>query len=312
MTMGPQWTIIGDGPWGRALARVLAANGQRVLLLGVKSSRHKLPDGVSHTTDAERALGASERLIMALSMADTEKALEGLAPLLAGHHRVVTTARGLSPTTARRASEAVHRLTCVRQVAALAGAADAEGLRADKPGALVVGSPFDAWAREIQGALIRPHLRVYTSADLAGVELADIMAHILAIPVSIARALKVGAATEATALTRALAECERLVTGLGGQRGTAYGLAGLGVLTTLIFEGVGEGWRIGQALAEGDLETAQGIDTELAHGAEALAGQAARVGLEAPMLKAVAGLLAGKFDAQQALDALMRRAARAE
>ncbi|MFN3202333.1 MAG: hypothetical protein ACE366_28300 [Bradymonadia bacterium] len=312
MSTGPSWTIIGDGPWGRALARVLSRNAQQVLLLGVKTSRRKLPAGVTHTTDAERALGASERVVMALSMADTERALEGLAALFAGHHRIVTTARGLSPVSHLRASEAVYRLTCVRQVAALAGAADAEALKADKPGALVVGSPFVSWAREIQGAMVRPHLRVYTSDDLTGVELADVLAHIMVIPVSIARALGAGAATEATALTRALAESERLVKALGGHSGTAYGLAGLGVITTLIFEGAGEGWMMGQHLAKGDVEKAMAVDPELAHGARALAARAARQGVETPMLKAVAGLLGGQFTAQQALETLMRRAARSE
>ena len=42
---------------------------------------------------------------------------------------------------------------------------------------------------------------------------------------------------------------DRVITGLGGRSGTAYGLAGLGVLGEMLFDGTGAAMEAGYALA---------------------------------------------------------------
>ncbi|MCA9546286.1 MAG: hypothetical protein KC613_17900 [Myxococcales bacterium] len=306
------WAVFGDGAWGRALARRLAAADHTVLLVGLAASRRKLPAGVTHTTDGPTALATCERLVFALPAAEVEQGLRALAPHCKGHHRALTTARGLTTDNHRRASEAVQALTCIRQVAVLAGAADAQALDKNQPAALVVGSPFGTWADEIQDSLVGKHLRIYTNPDAVGVELSNALAAVLAVAMGAARELAVGAATEATALTRAVAEMDRVVQGLGGRANTAHGLAGLGALTTYIFEGGGAGFQAGQAIARGETEGLADRHPELVEAATTLAARAAKQRLRAPMLGAVLGLLKGEVAASSALDALMQRAARAE
>ena len=89
-----------------------------------------------------------------------------------------------------------------RQLAVLAGAADAQALATDSPVALVVGSAFPSWAEEIQEALWSSSLRIYTNEDMIGVELANVVAAVVGVALSVARSLGVGAAAEATALTQ--------------------------------------------------------------------------------------------------------------
>ncbi len=306
------WTIIGDGTWGRALARRIALSGHTVSLVGLKASRRKLPDGVTFTTDGVAALAGCERVLMALPAEAVEASLSALAPALGGHHRVLTTARGLTPDQHRRASEAVLTLTCVRQVAVLAGAADAKALDSHQPAALVVGSPFTRWAEEIQETLAGKRLRVYTNPDAIGVELSNAMAGVLAVAMGVARALGVGAATEATALTRAVAEMDRVVQGLGGRAGTAQGLAGLGALTTYVFEGSGAGFSTGMAIAMGEAGDLLKREPELVEATRTLSARAATHRLRAPMLDAVKGMVLGELSAKDALSTLMSRAARPE
>ncbi|MCA9541837.1 MAG: NAD(P)-binding domain-containing protein, partial [Myxococcales bacterium] len=243
------WAVIGDGEWGRALARRLARAEHAVHLVGRRRIGARAPKDVEHTTDLGAALAGLERVIIAVPIDQLESMLTRAAPHLGGHHRVVAASRGLTPGTHLRASEALRAMTAVRQVAVLAGAADADALRRKTPAAVVIGSAFPAWAAEIQAALVSPSLRVYTNSDTVGVELANTMAAVLAVALGAARAMGVGASAEATALTRAVAEMDRTVQALGGQANTAYGLAGLGVLAELLFEGESPSLKAGAALA---------------------------------------------------------------
>lgn len=305
------WTIIGDGAWGRALARRLVLNGHGALLVGERRIGARVPKDVEHTIDLAAALDGGERLILALPVDRLEGLLVDAAPHLRADHRAATAIRGLTPRSHLRPAEAVAKHTPVRQLAVLGGAADARALRKKTPAALVVGSAFPAWADELQSALMAPSLRLYTNRDPIGTELSSIIALVLAVGLGIARALEVGPATEATALTRALAEMERVVRGLGGAANTAYGLAGLGLLAELAFEGGGPSFEAGAALVAGDVErAAQAVEVRAA--ARALAARTARHRLRAPMIQAVDALFDGHVEAGEALRSLMQRSARAE
>ena len=306
-----QWAVIGDGGWGTALAARLLAAGQQVHLVGEKKRRPKLPAGVVYGVDPSAAVRVAERVVIAVPPHMLEALLRSLAPHLQGNHRVVTTARGLTPETHLRASEAVRMLTAVRQLAVLAGAADAVALQSGSAAALVVGSAFPAWADEIQDALAADTLRVYTNTDPVGVELSNALALVLGVALAAARAINVGATTEATALTRALAEMDRLAQGLGGRANTAYGLAGLGVLAEIVLQSDGPSGRAGHALARGDLKAAR-AEQEVLEISRTFAARARHHGLRAPMVLAVDALLQGKVSAAQAISGLMSRASRAE
>ena len=201
--------------------------------------------------------------------------------------------------------------TAVKQIAVLAGAADPEALRRKQPVALVVGSAYPTWAAEIQDALTSKSTRIYTTADPIGVELANTLASTLAVALGAARTVGLGPATEATALTRATAEMDRLARGLGGRPNTAYGLAGLGVLTTLVFEARGDAFEAGAAIAQGDLDAAR-AHGELVEAARTLSARARSQRLRAPLVDAVCALFSGRIDAATALSTLMSRASRTE
>lgn len=306
-----RWVVVGDGQWGRALARRLKATGNDVTLVGEAGSGTRKPKGIPLTRDLGAALSAVERILVAVPISGLEDLLRSAAPHLRGDHRLVTTCRGLTTHSHMRGIEAVRALTPVRQVAVVAGAADAAALRKKAPVALVVGSPFETWAQEIRDGLRSESLRVYTNPDLVGVELSNILAAVMGVALGAARHLTVGPAAEAMALTRALAEMDRVVRELGGRAGTAYGLAGLGVLSELLFAGDGIPLRAGIDLAKGDIEAAA-AHRELRQAARTLAARAATQRLRAPLLEMVEGMFAGRVTAQTALGELMTRAARPE
>jgi len=307
-----RWVVLGNGAWGRALARRLAASGARVELVGEPNVVAQTPPGVTAQVDMHVALRQSERIIVAVPINALAIVLRQAAPSLEGHHRLVTTSRGLTAgERPQRASEVVLAETCVRQTGVLAGAADAEAVESGHPVALVVGSAFPTWAREVQDALTSPTMRVYTNDDPVGVELANALAPLLAIAVGAARQLGVGAASEAMTLTRAMAEMDRLVQTLGGRPGTAHGLAGLGVLANLALEERASSFDAGRALALGD-PTASERWPELWANAQAITLGARLAGVRAPLVEAIDALFARRVDAREALAQLMARAMQVE
>ena len=88
-------------------------------------------------------------------------------------------------------------------------------------------------------------------------ELANIAATALGVILGAARRLNLGPPTEATALTRALAEMERVISQLGGRSGTAYGLAGLGVLGEMVYSGTGAAFTAGAHFVDEEPKKAQ-------------------------------------------------------
>src|SRR5205823_10116067 len=80
----------------------------------------------------------------------------------------------------------------------------------------------------LQRILAGPGFRLYTNADLVGVELAGSLKNVIALAAGASDGLGYGDNTKAALITRGLAEMSRLVVALGGQATTVSGLAGLG------------------------------------------------------------------------------------
>ena len=164
------WGIVGDGPWAIALSRRLLKHGHSVRMVGLKRRRKGIPKGVTHTVDLGSVLDACERVALAIPIGDFEAMLTQAAGHLQPHHRIVSTARGLTPETHLRATEAIREMTAVRQLAVLAGAADVR--LSGAPVALVI--PFSNGHRKFK--LIGLGYCAFNQPRPVGVELANVAA----------------------------------------------------------------------------------------------------------------------------------------
>jgi glycerol-3-phosphate dehydrogenase (NAD(P)+) len=205
-----------------------------------------------------------------------------------------------------------------RAYAALSGPGFAAEVARGKPAALVVASRDEDGARQVQHLFASPMLRVYRSADVAGVELAGATKNVIAIAAGISDGLDLGASARAAVITRGLAEIARLVEAAGGKRETVMGLAGLGDLVLTCTGDLSRnrslGMKIGReggfkfpAIQEDGKPIAEGIVN--AHSVKMLAQ---RSGIEMPIVDAVFRALYEAEPPKAMVDELLSRALKSE
>ena len=192
------------------------------------------------------------------------------------------------------------------RIAVLSGPTFALEVAQERPTAAVLASADDGLARELQQALATPTFRLYTQADVAGVELGGALKNVMAIAAGIADGLDLGANARAALLTRGLAEITRLGVALGARARTFSGLAGVGDLILTCTGELSRNRRLGFALARGtSLAEWEASTRSVAEGvrtARAAVALARRTGVPAPIVVEVGAVL---FEGKAPSDALI-------
>jgi glycerol-3-phosphate dehydrogenase (NAD(P)+) len=268
--------ILGAGSWGTALAMVLSRtyHPQEVSLwardaaLAEILKRHRenstylpgivLPVEVRVTSDLRAAVGAAEIVIGAMPSAHARSIYSLAAVELPPKTVVISATKGLEPTTHLRMSRVIAqvfegpgRADFSRRLAVLSGPSFAADAARGEPTAIVLASEDDSLADQLQEELAGPSFRVYTNADVLGVEIAGAMKNVIAIAAGACQGLGFGANAQAALVTRGLAEMNRLSTALGGRAETLFGLAGLGDLVLTCTGAQSRNRHVGVELGKG-------------------------------------------------------------
>jgi glycerol-3-phosphate dehydrogenase (NAD(P)+) len=208
--------------------------------------------------------------------------------------------------------------SCVDQAAVgvITGPNLAKEIVAGMPAACVIALANEGQARLVQARLHTPRLRVYTSTDVVGCEVAGATKNVLAIAAGVSDGLGFGDNTRATIITRGLAEMGRLGVALGGEALTFGGLAGVGDLVATCTSDKSRNRRVGVALGQGQsLEAIVAAIGEVAEGvvsARPLVDLARSRGVEVPICEQVALMIEGSTTPIDALRTLSERPAREE
>jgi len=241
--------VLNAGGWGTALACVLAGRGHHVTLwarrpeaaAALREKRENtaylpgvtLPPSVEPTADLRAAVAGRTAVILASTSRGLRALARDLKPLLPPAAPLLVGTKGLEWETWLRPSEVVVAelgASFAERVAVLSGPTHAEEVARGLPTAGVVACPNAAVAHTLQDLVGTPSLRLYTSADVVGVELCAAAKNCVALAAGIADGLGCGDNGKAALLTRSLAELSRLVNAYGGQPATPAGLAGIGDL----------------------------------------------------------------------------------
>ncbi|HEY0514753.1 MAG TPA: NAD(P)H-dependent glycerol-3-phosphate dehydrogenase [Thermoanaerobaculia bacterium] len=330
--------ILGAGSFGTALAVHFAgAGGHRVRLwarnpeLVERMGRERanpaylpgvgLPPGVEPVAEVE-ALAGSELVLVAAPSHGFREVLRGFLRLAPPGRPLplISATKGIEPETLARMSQvaAEEGRAAGREIrfAVLSGPTFAAELARNVPSAAVIASEEAAFATEVRECLATPFLRLYSSADVAGVELGATTKNVIAIAAGTLSGLGLGQNTLAALITRGLHEITRLGIAYGGQSRTFAGLAGLGDLVLTCTGGLSRNRQIGIDLAAGrspaEIMEQTHMVAEGVRNSVAVARLAAQRGVEMPITQQMVAVLHHGKDPRRALEELMTRELKSE
>ncbi|NMB17067.1 MAG: NAD(P)-dependent glycerol-3-phosphate dehydrogenase [Firmicutes bacterium] len=331
--MQQEVVIIGAGGWGTALAVLLARKGMRVSLWGrnralmeeIAQRRENvrylpgisLPEEIRPITGDRLDTEGCSGVLLTVPSQGLRRVLRQFRDSLE-EPLLINGAKGLEQGSMMRLSQVIEEEIPKQRgrVAVLSGPNHAEEVGRGLPAASVIACEDQDIAVLARDLLMAPCFRVYTNADLIGVELAGALKNVIALAVGIADGLGLGDNAKAAIITRGMVEMARLGVRLGASPLTFTGLSGMGDLfgtcvskysrNTRAGRLLGEGHKLDEVLASTNM-VVEGIPTVVA-----AVELARKQGVEMPIASKVYDILFCEERPEDGVSALMQRGAKCE
>ncbi len=315
--------VIGAGAWGTALAIHAARAGQQVSLWVRDADRARdiarsrenprlpgfvLPDGVEVTA----TLPTARLTLLAVPL----QHLREVAGRMNGAEAFVVCAKGVEQGTLCLPLEILAQLHPGVPACVLTGPNFAHEIAAGLPAASVVAGGDATLRQTVMAALKTSDFRLYGNEDAIGAQIGGAAKNVIAIAAGASDGARLGENARAALITRGLAELTRMAVAMGGQAATVSGLSGLGDLLLTCTGGRSRNYNVGLGLGQGlpiadvlarHSSVAEGVST-----APALLALAERHGIDLPICRAVASLVAGRSVLRSEIAGLLARRARDE
>jgi glycerol-3-phosphate dehydrogenase (NAD(P)+) len=319
--------VIGAGAWGTALALTCIRAGRKVtlwepdtavapLLVSERESPFlpgvRIDDGIALAANLAEATRAPALLLVVPAQA-VRTVATSLASLIAAGTPVIVCAKGIERGTQKFMTEVVAECAPNATPAILSGPSFAADVARGMPTAVTLAASDDNLARELARAIGSASFRPYHSTDVRGVEIGGAAKNVLAVAAGIVTGRGLGASAQAALTTRGFAELARFGRAYGAKAETMTGLSGLGDLLLTCSSPQSRNFSFGVNLGRG--EKPQEIHGGLAEGvftAPGLLAMARERAVDMPIASAVAALLAGTMDVDQAIESLLTRPLKAE
>jgi len=323
--------VIGAGTWGMALSRMLYNTGNAVTVWSALSEeidqlsrdrRQKnlpdmaIPEGVAFTKSIEAVCAGRDILLFAVPSVFVRATARTAAPFVPAGQVIVDVAKGLEPGTLKTMSEVISDEIPGARVVALSGPTHAEEVAQDLPTTIVSASADAAAAKLVQDVFMNTCMRVYTNADVKGVELCGALKNIIALAAGISAGIGYGDNAKAALITRGLAEIARLGARMGCPLATFAGLAGMGDLIVTATSRHSRnnrcGFLIGQGLSPEEAIRQVGMVVEGVNAIPAAMALKQNYGVEMPIVDAVDAVVNHGSDPRDVVYGLMTRDPTAE
>ncbi len=286
----------------------------------------QLPPEVDVVLKDGAALADSKLIVSAIPVQYIRDTWTRLAPHVPPDVGVLSVAKGIETTTLLRPTQIIAEVLRQegrdnpdgrpRRIGCLSGPTIAAELARCLPAAMIAASDDLSFAREIQQLFGNSWMRVYSNADVLGVELAGAVKNVIAIAAGIVDGLQAGNNAKSALLARGLAEIARLGEAMGANHDTFFGIAGVGDLATTCFSPEGRNRSCGEALGRGRRldeyldsipHVVEGVAT-----AKSVLALAKKYRVEMPITSRVHAVLFEGMDPIEAIGQLMAREQKVE
>ncbi len=330
--MGYRIAVTGAGSWGTTLALLLAEQDNEIRLWvyeqelaeRIKNKRentlylpgHKIPENIYPTNSLREAIDSCDIIVSVVPSHAVRSVFTQIREYMPDVP-IVSATKGIEIETLQTVSQILSDLfsrSIQRRFASLSGPSFAREVATRLPTAITLATSDEVLAKELQRLFARPYFRVYTNADVIGVEIGGALKNVIAIATGCSDGLGLGHNARAALITRGLAEIKRLGMAMGAHASTFYGLSGIG---DLVLTCTGElsrnrtlGFKLGQGMKLKEVFAGlseQGAVAEGVRTAKAACEIAKRYQVSMPITQEVYNLLYEEKDVHQVVHDLMMR-----
>ena len=314
-------TVVGCGRWGTLIAWYLDGLGNEVTLYGRAGSANmrrlldtreneflKLPDTLALSVSTE-SLCHADVVIISIPAQGLSGFLKEIAPLELKDKIFVLCMKGIEIGTGKRLSEiAEENLHPSNSVAIWVGPGHVQEFYAGVPNCMVIDSKNDEVKRRLVDSFSSDLIRFYYGSDLIGNEVGAASKNVIGIAAGVLDGLSLSTLKGAL-MSRGTREIARLITAMGSNGLSAYGLCHLGDYEATVFSKYSHNRQFGESVVRGENYTslAEGYYT-----VKALVELGDRYGVDLPICRAVYSFLWQGADVKEQIRELFKRSLKQE
>ncbi len=329
-------SILGGGSWATALSLVMADNGH-IVSMWMRDSKNArylnkqrknkkylsefhIPESITAHADPQKIFADAQCILSVLPTQEIRTIWSQFVPYLPQKPiPIISASKGIEIHSGNTISQILQQILPSAyngQCAYLSGPSFAKEVAMRLPTTVVLASNNEDLAKQLQPLLSNRHFRIYTSNDVAGIEICGAVKNVIAIAAGMVEGLSLGNNALAGLITRGIAEMTRLSVHLGGKPQTQAGLAGIGDLVLTCTGNLSRNRSVGLQLGKGQSlldilksmnQIAEGIST-----AQSVFTLSQKEKIEMPICNQVYQILYNHVSPKDAIDVLMKRELKSE
>jgi glycerol-3-phosphate dehydrogenase (NAD(P)+) len=304
--------VLGAGKLGAAISLLLARAGHDVTIWArtpekAQALAAKAPERLHPVESLAQACKDAALVYFAVPAQALREVARAAGAVAQGHQVVLHACRGVGEGFTL-ASDIIRAETCWKKLGVVGGPLYVDDAERGRPLVCVLAARFDEVQRVTKVLTSGTRVRLHSTRDMTGVEVAGAISNVAQVAAGMALGLGLGETDQGLLLIRGLTEATRLGVALGAERATFSGLAGVGDLIPRPVTSMHHHRKLGAELgAGGDAAalTATWSELEALRTVREARALGARLGLTLPLIEAVDGVLFGGAKAGAVVDRLL-------